>query len=496
MSSDGRVSYARLLANREFSALLLAQVLSGLGDQVARIALALLVLERSGSASASAATFAVSYLPLLFGGTLLGPLADRFPRRTVLLVSDWVRALLILLLAVLSGGATPIVVLLLVLFLAELLTPVFDAAWAAMLPDVLPDGRDYLVGSGLLRTLHLLQQVAGLAAGALVVAVLGVQGSLIFNAASFVVSLVLLAAFVRKRPSPRSEGPRSSLVEDFTVGVRDLFGDPVRRMLVAVGWGSVIAMIVPMAVALPYAAQVAGQASLGALLMAATVGGAAIGAVVVSRRPPQRQIDLILPLCTAACVPLLIVAVAPPLPLALPLWALSGAATGFLVPLIGTIALLTSPTMRGRVMAFAGAGYNGLVAITYLLAGLMADATSPSATVTVAGVVGLLMVALARIYWPTRAVRRAVNEAYAEQPLAEPVADEVIDALLDDEGVPIHTSVPEDPEPEPLPPREERIRERTYVPTIEIVLPQRPVDADLGSGAGPGIPGIDPRAPY
>jgi MFS family permease len=490
MSDPGAVRYRTLLANREFTALLLAQVVSGLGDQVARLALALLVLERTGSASASAATFAVSYLPLLFGGTILGPLADRFPRRTVLMSSDAARALLVAALALLAGGPAPVVVLLVLLFLAELLTPVFDAAWAATLPEVLPDGRDYLAGSGLLRTLHFLQQVVGLAGGALLVATLGVQGSLIANAASFVVSFVILALFVRRRPAPPVEHERGSLVEDFRVGVRDLFGDPVRRMLVCVGWGSVVPMIVPMAVALPYAAQVADRPGLGGVLMAATVGGAAIGALLVSRRPPREQVDLILPLSTAACLPLLAVAVAPPVPLAIVVWAVSGAATGFLVPLIGTIALLTPAGLRGRVMAFAGAGYNGLVAVMYLLAGVMADLTTPSATVTVAGVVGLLLVALARVLWPTRDIRRAVDDLYAPQPEAEPVDDEAFEAAFDagdPASVEVLTSAPEDPDPEPLPPREDRMRERTYVPTIEIVLPERPVDADVRS---------DPRGPF
>jgi MFS family permease len=490
MSDTAGVSYSRLLRNREFSALLIAQIVSGLGDQIARIALALLVLERSGSASASAATFAVSYLPLLFGGTLLGPVADRFPRRSVLLVTDGGRLVLVTLLALLAGGSTPIVALLLVLFLAELMTPVFDAAWAATVPEILPDGRDYLVGSGLLRTLHLLQQVAGLAAGALVVAVLGVRGSLIVNAVTFGLSFVLLAVFLRRRPAPAREAEQQSLFADMRIGVRDLWSDPVRRILVAVGWGSVVAMIVPMAVALPYADQVADRPAWGGLLMAATVGGAAVGAVVVSRRPPRQQIDLILPLCTAACIPLLAVAFAPPLPVALLLWALSGAATGFLVPLIGTIALMTAPALRGRVMAFAGAGYNGLVALTYLLAGVMADATTPSVTVTVAGVVGLLMVALARLLWPTRDVRRAVARTYPQPEAAMP-AEPVDDPA--DFGAPrmaadpiaVHVSAPED-DADPLPPREERIRERTYVPTIEIVLPHAPVDANAEPpGRGP-----------
>src|SRR6478735_8047998 len=90
------VRYTELLRNREFAALVGAQVLSGIGDQVARVAIALAVLERSQSAFYAACAFAVSYLPAVFGGTILGPLADRIPRRRLLLLCDLARAAVIL----------------------------------------------------------------------------------------------------------------------------------------------------------------------------------------------------------------------------------------------------------------------------------------------------------------------------------------------------------------------------------------------------------------
>ena len=333
-----------------------------------------------------------------------------------------------------------------------------------------------MAGSGLLRTLHLLQQVAGLALGGLAVAVLQVQGALIIDAISFAVSFVVLAVFLRRRSAPAADRPRAGLLSDFTDGARDLFSDPSRRILVLVGWGSVLVMITPMAVALPYAEQVAGNASLGGFLMAATVGGAAVGSVLIARRDPRWQIEAIVPLSIAACLPLLVVSVQPPLPFALGLWAISGAATGFLVPLIGTLALLTAPAMRGRVLALAGAGYNALVAVFYLLAGFIADISQPSIAVTLAGVTGLALLGIVRIFWPTKAMRDAVDDAYVvASPVAETVA-EPMSAVFDAE--PTVISSPDDPEPEPQAPREQRIRERNYAPTIEVTLPPPPADGD------------------
>jgi hypothetical protein len=85
------------------------------------------------------------------------------------------------------------------------------------------------------------------------------------------------------------------------------------------------------------------------------------------------------------------------------------------VPLIGTIALMTPPALRGRAMAVAGAGYNALVAVVYLGAGAIADASKPSAAVVVAGVTGLLVIGAVRVSWPTRQMRHALGRTYAQR---------------------------------------------------------------------------------
>src|SRR6478736_5885924 len=191
------VRYRDLMRSREFAALVGAQVLSGIGDQVARVAIALAVLERSNSAFYAACAFAVSYVPAIFGGALLGPLADRIPRRRLLLLCDLARAAFILVLALLDPANAPLWVALLLLLLAESFTPIYDAAWASMVPEILPDARAYIRGSSLLRVLYLVQQVVGLVLGGAAVAFVSIQYALLIDAGTFVLSYVLLVAFVK-----------------------------------------------------------------------------------------------------------------------------------------------------------------------------------------------------------------------------------------------------------------------------------------------------------
>ena len=95
-----RAGFRDVFAVSEFRAAWAAQMLSVAGDQLARVALTLLVYDRTHSAALAAVTFVAGMLPSLVGGTLLSGLGDRFPRRTVMIVCDMVRAALVLIMVI------------------------------------------------------------------------------------------------------------------------------------------------------------------------------------------------------------------------------------------------------------------------------------------------------------------------------------------------------------------------------------------------------------
>ena len=68
-----------MLGQSEFRALFLANVVSMLGNVVAEVALTVLVYEQTRSPALAASVMALSFLPYLLGGTLLGAAADRLP---------------------------------------------------------------------------------------------------------------------------------------------------------------------------------------------------------------------------------------------------------------------------------------------------------------------------------------------------------------------------------------------------------------------------------
>jgi MFS family permease len=103
-----RRGFAAVLRGREFRLLWLANAQSLLGDQLAPMALSVLVYDRTGSGLVTAAVYALTFLPALFGSVLLGPLADRLPRLALLVGGDVIRAVL---LAVMALPPLPVAVL-------------------------------------------------------------------------------------------------------------------------------------------------------------------------------------------------------------------------------------------------------------------------------------------------------------------------------------------------------------------------------------------------
>ncbi len=203
-----RATYREVFAVAEFRALWLAQLLSVAGDQLAKVAVTVLVYDRTHSALLAAVTFAVSFVPAFLGGLTLSGLADRLPRRTVMIACDLARLVLVLAMAL---PRVPLGVLVVLLFVVTMLGTPFTSARAAIFPDVLAGDR-YVIGTAVTLTTFQLAQVIGFAAGGAVVGFFGARQALIADAATFAASALLVQFWVQRgRPSgPMTPAPHPS----------------------------------------------------------------------------------------------------------------------------------------------------------------------------------------------------------------------------------------------------------------------------------------------
>ena len=90
------IGYGQLIRNRRYFPLWLAQLFSNLGDTLHHIALVVWVYQRTGSSLAVAGTVFFEVVPIVLLAPVAGVVIDRFSRKAVLVVSDVLRAVLVL----------------------------------------------------------------------------------------------------------------------------------------------------------------------------------------------------------------------------------------------------------------------------------------------------------------------------------------------------------------------------------------------------------------
>lgn len=393
------MSYREALRNTEFRGLVVAQIASQWGDQLARLALAVLVLERTENAFYASLAFAMSYLPDVIGGPLLGPTADRLPRRRVMLVCDLARAILVGAMAIPGLATGPLLVLLLI---GALFTTPFAFARSAMLPDLLP-GASYMSGLSLVRLLDQVNQALGLLFGGLVLSVLHPRGALLADSLTFVISFAVVLLTLRPRPVERADivpGVRGFL-SDIKEGATLVFRRRLPRALVLLGWISGLFCVVPEGVGIAYAANNGYGATAGAVLVGAMPAGFTVGLLLLNRfAPGPRQFSLVLRLAVLSLVPLLLTAVRPPTPVAAVLWFVSGACQANLVAVIGAFNLAMPSGVRGRANGLAAGGLGLAQTIAIAGGGAAANALDPAAAVAWAAVLGLVALTFLGAWWP------------------------------------------------------------------------------------------------
>ena len=246
-----RATFRDVFAVREFRALWFSEVLSVAGDRLALVALTLLVFYHTGSPLLTAIVYATGYVPWVVGGLFLADVADRRPRRSVMVVCDVVRAVLVGAMAV---PHVPITVLVALLFAATMFAPPFEAARAAITPDIL-QGERYALGTAVFSTTFLAGQTVGAVGGGFAVAFIGVRPALLIDALTFVVSGLFIGLGIRARPAAaRPETVPPSPLARMRDGFGLLFSDQALRTLLLFGW-LVVFYTIPEGIAAPYTAR-------------------------------------------------------------------------------------------------------------------------------------------------------------------------------------------------------------------------------------------------
>jgi len=368
-----------LFQNPRFVKLWVGQGISFIGDAFSAVALVILVAQITGSASAVGGILVARLLPTL-ASPLVGVLADRLDRRAILVLSDLSRAILVLGLVFVRDVA----ILYLLAFLLGVARTFFNPTVRAAFPSVVGDG-DLTRANALISGTFSVSFAVGPALGGLLVATVGVNAAFVLDAATYLVSAVLLARVPLSLPEKSEE---AGFVRELKSGLSYLGG---ARVPLAIVIGAFLTILtanatIPAEIFLAKETFDAGNAGYG-LLVSLWGGGMVLGsALMVVAGSRVRLIPLYFLSIFATALALAGTGLAPSFTLALSLLAVAGAANGIDNVATDTILQEQVPdALLGRVFSVRFLTYSAGEALAYPAGGLIVDAVGPRSTYLLAG---------------------------------------------------------------------------------------------------------------
>jgi DHA3 family tetracycline resistance protein-like MFS transporter len=286
-----KIAIIQLAKHREPRLLVTGQTISQFGDGVALVALTLLVLDTTHSASKLAWFVAARMTPLVIFLLVGGAIVDRFSRRILLLISDCVRAILTAILVVLiATGHLKFGELLIFAVLFGTFDAVFMPCITALTPEIVPE--ELLPAMNAVRPLsnNLMGNMIGPAVGGVIYAA-STSWAIGVDCATFLVSACALF-LMKPTPTPH-RSPGSSMLAEIKEGIRYVRATRwLRTGLVAAGIANAV-MFSPMAVLIPFLLRHTFHDSKVVVGYTFAVMGlsGAVGALVASNlKTPRRRI--------------------------------------------------------------------------------------------------------------------------------------------------------------------------------------------------------------
>ncbi|HSJ57933.1 MAG TPA: MFS transporter [Anaerolineae bacterium] len=412
--NNGKTGMLTVLRNRDFLALWVSQLISKIGDNFAVVAALVLInnVARASGFALIAIGVAVT-LPQLFA-LASGVLIDRFSRKTVMIVTDVLRAGVILL-ALLVQEPGDLWILYLVAFGVMGLGAVYIPARNASVPNMVSE-EHLLTANALIQATELVSLIVGSSLATLVISLTSTDTAFVVDAGTFAVSgLVLLAARIPQGRLPASmTAPRGEFRrfwDAFVEGLRYIRSNKHLLQLMAITTMATLGLSATVLLAAFYFSRIFGlPTALLGLLQAMEGIGMALGAVLISVYASwarSRQIVSVTMIVLGAGI--LVFATAPAYWLVLAGALIVGLCV---VSARTTLAAMTQALVpdaqRGRVesamVTVIGFGTMGAL----IMAGILGDVMGPKSVFVVTGIV-VLIAGVASIFALRGAEQRLLN---------------------------------------------------------------------------------------
>lgn len=342
----------------------LSNITSVISGSMVFIALPWLALEITGSAASAGALVALTSIPGIFFGPILGTLIDRIGRRISGFISEVLTALTILLIPVVHSSIEISFALLVLLALGRaIVSPASSTARKSIIPDVAgPSGLSLERANSIHEAVFATGFAIGPAVAALFIGLIGPFD--VFYVVAFFSTLSALALFFVRTKESRGDGvsETGSLLQDTILGAKTILKTPA--VLLGLSFVMTLAMIyLPTEmVVLPAHFNALNYAEGLGLLISTMAGASVVGALLFERLQKTFKYSTILKFGFIGLgSSVLLMSLLPPFWILLILGAVLGFSWGPLMPMLNTVIQRVIPeNMRGRVfgieMTIWGAG--------------------------------------------------------------------------------------------------------------------------------------------
>lgn len=384
-------------ANRDFRLYWIGQIFSLNGAWMQIVAINWLVYELTDSPLMLAAVNFIALLPAGLASLLGGVIADRFPRQTLLILTQIVLAMQALVITFLSyTGAIRIWHIFAVVLVVGIASAVEDPTRLAFLRDIV--GRAHLANAvGLNSFMFNLAGSLGPIIAGILIASYGVTACFLVNFLTYLIIIVIIR-LIRPREA-KAEVRSLKLGKDLIGGIKYVLDSGIIRGLLLMIAISAL-LIRPYTIILPvFARDVFGAGARGyGILMGAVGAGAVTGALIVASLSSGRRGIWFLAASFGFPALMILFALTPRL------WPATGllyaaSTSGFVQQVLATalVMLAADDEFQGRVASLLGLARNGLTRLGGVQAGFVAQYWSAQAAIIGGALLGGLLLALA--FW-------------------------------------------------------------------------------------------------
>ena len=317
---------ASVLRHRDFRLLYTGQTVSVVGDGIFWIAMAFAVLEITGSKAAIGIVLAAGSVPLLVFLLIGGVIADRFPRKTIMLATDVVRfATQLAIAAILITGVAEVWHLAALNAVYGSALAFFQPAYPGLVQQIMPS-EQLTQANGLWGSTRSTALVAGSAIGGFLVDWTGAGTAIALDASTFAVSAMCLALL---RPAPAQPAERSSFTDELREGWREVRSHRWVWQMLIVGFLYLLLFVGPLDVVGPIVSkELFGGALAWGLISGTYFGGMILGGLIAMRDRLRRPSPIGGALVLAGALGPFLAALGAPLPVVLVGFLIGGVGIG------------------------------------------------------------------------------------------------------------------------------------------------------------------------